>query len=239
MVKYKYPDGTARWANSQRKSAKQLTGSAAVHELVLFSLARVKHHAKRRAYDNERNKKPDVKLSRSRVYSTWRAKPGNKEKRLEDSRKPSNKAKAKERYTSDEYHEKKNAALKHRRDTDPEFLVECRLRSRFYCAFKRRSKIPKDGSVFPMCGMNRKELMVHLTKYMEEGMTIWNTDIDHIFPIKSYDLKNPIERAKIFHYSNLRPCWPKENQEKHWHLPTKELASRVDPSKWPVGVVLG
>jgi hypothetical protein len=38
--------------------------------------------------------------------------------------------------------------------------------------------------------------------------------IDHIRPCASFDLKDPIEQAKCFNYTNLQPLWAKENLSK-------------------------
>lgn len=37
---------------------------------------------------------------------------------------------------------------------------------------------------------------------------------DHINPCASFDLSNPSEQRKCFHYTNLRPLWAKENMSK-------------------------
>ena len=38
--------------------------------------------------------------------------------------------------------------------------------------------------------------------------------VDHIVPISKFNLKNPEERNKCFHYTNLQPLWAKENMMK-------------------------
>jgi len=60
-----------------------------------------------------------------------------------------------------------------------------------------------------------------LRDYMEEqfkpGMT-WDNrgewHIDHVIPISAFDLSDPVQQAKCFHYTNLQPLWGIDNIRK-------------------------
>jgi hypothetical protein len=41
---------------------------------------------------------------------------------------------------------------------------------------------------------------------------VW--ELDHIIPISSFNLLNPEEQKKCFHYSNLRPLIKLKNRQK-------------------------
>ena len=45
--------------------------------------------------------------------------------------------------------------------------------------------------------------------YMKGGI-----HIDHIIPCKNFDLTDPNQQKKCFHYSNLQPLWGLDNLKK-------------------------
>ena len=57
----------------------------------------------------------------------------------------------------------------------------------------------------------------YLASKFTEGMSWENHGawhIDHRRPCCSFDLTNPEEQKKCFHYTNLQPLWAKDNLEK-------------------------
>jgi hypothetical protein len=62
------------------------------------------------------------------------------------------------------------------------------------------------------------EFAQHLERQFVEGMSWQNYgvkrgqwSIDHIIPLDCFDLANPDERKRAFHFSNCRPLWTVEN----------------------------
>lgn len=49
---------------------------------------------------------------------------------------------------------------------------------------------------------------------MVEGNTMNGWHIDHILPCKSFNLLDPEEQKKCFHYTNLQPMWGIDNIKK-------------------------
>jgi hypothetical protein len=77
----------------------------------------------------------------------------------------------------------------------------------------------KSESTMDLIGCSIPELRLHLEKKFKEGMS-WDNHsingwhIDHIIPCDSFDLTNPYEQKKCFHYSNLQPLWMVDNIRK-------------------------
>ena len=66
-------------------------------------------------------------------------------------------------------------------------------------------------------GCSASTLAAHLESKFQDGMS-WDNygewHVDHILPMASFNLLDPIERAKANHYTNLQPLWAEENFKK-------------------------
>jgi hypothetical protein len=106
----------------------------------------------------------------------------------------------------------------HRRDTDVCFNIINNLRNRIWRCLKR-DNARKHGTLWKLTGCNVDELKHWLESQFQEGMS-WNNHgndgwhIDHIIPCASFDLTDPEQQKKCFHYTNLQPLWAKDNLHK-------------------------
>jgi len=132
------------------------------------------------------------------------------------------------RFMSGRFTGKKNFGFKHglsknkiqynkfRINTDINYRLKKRLRSRLSTALKRNSK---SKSTLKLLGCTIQKLKQHLENRFKKRMT-WNNygfygwHIDHIRPCFSFDLSKAKEQRKCFHYTNLQPLWAKENYRK-------------------------
>lgn len=70
-----------------------------------------------------------------------------------------------------------------------------------------------------LVGMSWEDLAIYLEKMFEPGMS-WDNytrrgwHVDHIFPVNDYDLTDPAQQLKCFHYTNIQPLWWWDNQGK-------------------------
>lgn len=77
----------------------------------------------------------------------------------------------------------------------------------------------KSGSAIEDLGCSIKELKCYLESKFKNGMTWQNYGhkgwhIDHIIPLKKFQLKIRVELLKACHYTNLQPLWAKDNLTK-------------------------
>ena len=85
----------------------------------------------------------------------------------------------------------------------------------------------KSKSTMELLGCSIEYLKEHLEKQFQDGMTWENRGqfgwhIDHIIPCAAFDLNNPEEQKKCFHYTNLQPLWATDNHRKGANLPTQD-----------------
>lgn len=117
---------------------------------------------------------------------------------------------------SDEYKKNKNQRERERYQNDPRYRMEKRLRAAMTQAMRLYGKGTRKSAAFErLVGCTLTEFMAHIEAQFAEGMS-WESDfhIDHIRPCCSFDLTDPEQQRQCFHYSNLRPLSPHENQSK-------------------------
>jgi hypothetical protein len=93
------------------------------------------------------------------------------------------------------------------------FRIAGNLRSRIRIALKG---ICKSKSTVKLLGCSIKYFKNYLKSKFLEGMSwknygYYGWHIDHIRPCTTFDLSNPEEQHKCFHYTNLQPLWAKDN----------------------------
>lgn len=103
-----------------------------------------------------------------------------------------------------------------RLENDLLFKLKCSLRTRLGNAIKNNQKT---GSAVSDLGCSIEELKKHLESKFKPGMSWnnWSKDgwhIDHIKPLNSFDLTDPIQLKEACKYTNLQPLWAFENLSK-------------------------
>ena len=117
------------------------------------------------------------------------------------------------------YHANKEKYFEHRRN-----LLKSNVGFRIRTNLCRRinhslTKGFKSAKTLELLGCSVEELKAHLESKFKDGMT-WDNygikgwHIDHIIPCSAFNLTDPEQQKKCFHYTNLQPLWWQENLTK-------------------------
>ena len=105
-----------------------------------------------------------------------------------------------------------------RKSTDLEYVITRRLRFRLRHIFKRLgSDNYKALSTMNLLGCEMPFFKEYIESKFVDGMNwdrISEIHLDHIKPCASFDLTNPDEQKKCFHYTNVQPLWYEDNLSK-------------------------
>lgn len=99
---------------------------------------------------------------------------------------------------------------------DVNFRITKNLRGRIYVALKRGVK---SDPTMKLLGCTIDEFKAYFESLFTEGMS-WGQymeggiHIDHIIPCAKFDLTDPEQQRKCFHYTNLQPLWAVDNLRK-------------------------
>ena len=96
------------------------------------------------------------------------------------------------------------------------YNISHKLRHRLNMALKSQM-VRKTNKALELLGCTIEEFKNHLQSLFIEGMSWKNRKkwhIDHIKACNTFNLSNPEEQKKCFHYSNMQPLWAIDNQRK-------------------------
>lgn len=116
------------------------------------------------------------------------------------------------------YNANRGRYQKMRRETDANYLIKTRLRSRVYGALHRK-RIAKSASTIALVGCSIEFLRGYLESRFQTGMTWANTHIDHHIPCAEFDLRDPAQQRQCFNYKNLKPMFARDNLRKGAKVP--------------------
>lgn len=141
------------------------------------------------AQQREYAKQPDVSNRKREQLKSWR------------------------RDNNQRFRESSNIWREERRKSDPVYLAECKWRNRFNGFLKNKSS--RSFGLSEVFGCGAPEFRKHIESQWLPGMTwenrwsVWQ--IDHIEPLRKFDLRDISQVKKAMHYSNTRPLWSSAN----------------------------
>jgi hypothetical protein len=126
---------------------------------------------------------------------------------------------------------KLSAYLGRRWRSDPMFRLANSLRKKVGRALESQNS-RKSVTTMTLIGCDVGFLKQHIERQFKDGMS-WDRrsewHIDHIVPCSEFDLSDPEQQQKCFHWSNLQPLWKSENLRKSNKIP-QELAAQCQTS---------
>ncbi len=178
---------------------------------------------------------PYCRLCYKQINKLWRQKNPEKDKKIHEKWKKNNKktlqkSSLRAYYRHHEKNKKLNrdykrknkellktknrAYINKRYKEDFNYRLLVLTRGRIRKALKRNSK---NSSSLELLGCSIEQLKIHLEKQFLENMS-WDNygkwHIDHKIPCSSFDLSDPEQQKKCFHFSNLQPLWAEDNLRK-------------------------
>jgi len=136
---------------------------------------------------------------------------------FKESRKKYDKKYSKQYYLNNKRTEYHKQYKKRRLETDTTYKLIHTLRGRITTAIRTQHGKKAFKSI-ELLGCSIQDVRSYLESQFKEGMTWENHGdwhIDHIKPCVSFDLTNPEEQKKCFHYTNLQPLWAEDNLSKY------------------------
>lgn len=110
---------------------------------------------------------------------------------------------------------RERAAVK--RKTDIKYKIKSSVRSRIWCAVHAFDR--KRDRTIHLLGCSAEEYKAYLEDRWLPGMS-WDNygrggwHIDHIIPCSKFDMTDPEQQKRCFHYTNTQPLWEFDNLSK-------------------------
>ena len=194
----KIAEAQRRWRQSPENRAKEAEG---VRRYRQTPEGRAKVAEARRHW----RRTPEGRAKQAEAHRRWRQTPEGRAKATEVAR----------RYRQTlEGKTKKAEYMRRRHRTDPQFRLANLLRGRLRHALKG---ISKSSRTLDLLGCTLEHFTHHLESRFQPGMSWLNQGewhIDHIKPLKAFDLSDPEQQRQACHWSNLQPLWAADNIRK-------------------------
>ena len=180
--------------------------------------SRPEYKKRRKEYLHEYMSNPEKRKKRREWEKEWGKKDYVRKKKKEYKLKNKKHIKKwnKEYVQRPEVKKRISKIRKNRYKNDPVYLIQNRIRTRFY-TYIRRGLAEKKVKTNELIGCSWKQLKIHIEKQFKPNMK-WSNygkwHIDHIKPMSKFNLMKIEDQYKCCNYKNLQPLWAEENLSK-------------------------
>ena len=115
-----------------------------------------------------------------------------------------------------------NLARVLKRRTNVQFALRCRIRNHARKIILRLGAFGSRSHYIELLGCSLSDLTSHIESKFLPGMSWENRNLwhlDHIRPLKTFDLSDPTQLAVACHFTNLQPLWAADNLKKGHRWP--------------------
>lgn len=115
-----------------------------------------------------------------------------------------------------------NLARVTKRRTNVQFALRCRIRNHARKIVLRLPSFTSRSHYLDLLGCRLSELASYLESRFLPGMSWENRNLwhlDHIRPLTTFDLTDPVQLAAACHFTNLQPLWAADNLRKGHRWP--------------------
>ena len=115
-----------------------------------------------------------------------------------------------------------NLARVIKRRTNVQFALRCRIRNHVRKIILRLGAFASRSHYIELLGCSLSDLASHIENKFLPGMSWENRNLwhlDHIRPLKTFDLSEPAQLAAACHFTNLQPLWAADNLRKGHRWP--------------------
>ena len=115
-----------------------------------------------------------------------------------------------------------NLARVIKRRTNAQFALRCRIRNHARKIILRIGAFGARSHYSELLGCSLSDLASHIESKFLPGMSWDNRNLwhlDHIRPLKTFDLSDPTQLAVACHFTNLQPLWAADNLTKGHRWP--------------------
>lgn len=197
------------------------------HHDRILSMARLRYRAnpeKHKAHSRHWRKRNPEKVKAQ--HRNWVS--AHRSRKAEIDRKSNKKRRLKILQTKRRYYHKNRSKIREYfkrylpayraklRQENPVFMLVERMRSRIR-AVLARVPVVKSKKTMEYLGCTPDELRNHIKSLFLPNMSWANRhlwEVDHKKALANFDLTDPVQQAKAFHYTNLQPLWMTDNRRK-------------------------
>jgi excinuclease UvrABC ATPase subunit len=185
-------------------------------EKIKKNYIKIKEYNKRYYNKNKEKVKERIKKCRKKWYIKNKERLREYDKKLRIKNKERLKEQRKIYYIKNKEREKRRVREYYNKNIN--YRISSSLRTRIKNGLFSQKTI-KSKSTLELLGCSWQEAKNYIESQFKEGMT-WDNyglrgwHIDHIIPCASFDLTDPEQQKKCFHYTNLQPLWWNENLSK-------------------------